>query len=41
MLGSVVGYSTGADMTFAIPIGIFAVCVLYGFFVRKRTPNRR
>jgi hypothetical protein len=41
VFGSVTGYTAGADMTFAIPIGIFAVSVAYGFFVRKKLSNRR
>ncbi|MGC9154415.1 MAG: hypothetical protein ACP5HZ_02080 [Ferrimicrobium sp.] len=41
MFGSVTGYTAGADMTFAIPIGIFALSVLYGFFARKKLSKRR
>jgi len=41
VLGSVTGYTAGADLTFAIPIGIFAVSLVYGFFARKKLSNRR
>jgi hypothetical protein len=41
VFGSVTGYTAGADMTFAIPIGIFALAVVYGFFARKKLSNRR
>ncbi|MEX6428720.1 MAG: hypothetical protein ACYCWN_00125 [Ferrimicrobium sp.] len=41
VFGSVTGYTAGADMTFAIPIGIFALSVVYGFFARRKLSNRR
>ncbi|MHB8189136.1 MAG: hypothetical protein ACYDHP_01665 [Ferrimicrobium sp.] len=41
MFASVTGFSTSADLTFAIPVGVFAMSVLYGFFVRKRMTSRR
>jgi hypothetical protein len=41
MLASVTGYSAAADMTFAIPLGIFALSLVYGFFARKRLGSKR
>ena len=41
MFGSVTGYTAGADLTFAIPLGIFIVSLIYGFFARKKLSKRR
>lgn len=41
MLASVSGYSSAADLTMAIPLGIFIVSLLFGFFARKRLGSRR
>jgi len=41
MFASVTGYSAAADMTFAIPLGIFAASLVFGFFARRRLGSRR
>lgn len=40
LIGTVTAYSTGAILTFAIPIGTLMLAIGYGFYQRK-PPERR